>query len=81
MVCVGNTAIIRTGRLLEIRISLGFRSAEYVASHFADIDAEVQRIPPSERIVIAADWRLCQVMSANAGETLVANLTERGHDV
>ncbi|MGA2450534.1 MAG: hypothetical protein ABTD50_17840, partial [Polyangiaceae bacterium] len=75
MVCVGNTAIISTGRLLEIRISLGFRTAEYVANHFADIDAEVMRRPPSERIVIAADWRSCQVMSAAASEALVANLT------
>ena len=75
MVCVGNTAIIRTGRLLEIRISLGFRNAAHVANHSADIDAEVRRIPPSERVVIAADWRFCQVMSAAASEALVSSLT------
>jgi hypothetical protein len=72
---VKNTAFIQVGRLLEIRISVGFRSAAYVTDHFADIDAELKRIPPSERIVIAADWRFCRVMSADAGEVLVSNLT------
>ncbi|MGA2450799.1 MAG: hypothetical protein ABTD50_19205 [Polyangiaceae bacterium] len=75
MACVGNTAIVNVGRLLEVRISLGFRSAAYVANHFADIDAELERNHRSDRIVIAADWRFCHVMSTDAGEALVASLT------
>jgi hypothetical protein len=75
MVYVGNTAIVNVGRLLEIRISLGFRNAAFVANHFADIAAEVERIPLVDRIVIAADWRFCHVMSTDAGEALVASLT------
>ena len=75
MVSIGNTAIVNVGRLLEIRVSLGFRSSGYVANHFADIDAELERVPSSDRIVIAADWRFCHVMSTDAGEALVASLT------
>jgi hypothetical protein len=81
MVGTGNTAVVNVGRLLEIRIALGFRNVSYIEDHFADIRAEIRKVPLSDRIVIAADWRFCRVMSTEATDVLVANLARQNRRI
>jgi hypothetical protein len=71
---VKNTATLHVGRLLELRLAVGFRNVAFVSEIFATMDTEIQRLPASVRVVIAADWRRCRVMSSDASEALVANL-------
>jgi hypothetical protein len=74
MIRVKNTATLNVGRLLELRLAVGFRSVAYVSEIFARMDEEIQQLPAAVRVVIAADWRRCRVMSSDASEALVANL-------
>jgi hypothetical protein len=69
-----NTAAIEVGRLVEVRLSVGFRNVEFVSQIFADMDAAIEKLPASAKLVVAADWRFCRVMSSEAGEALVSNL-------
>jgi hypothetical protein len=75
MARVKNTAAIRVGRLLEIRLAVGFRNVVYVRQIFADMATEIEKLAPSVKVVVAADWRFCRVMSGDAGEALVHDLT------
>jgi hypothetical protein len=75
MTRANNTAVVGVGRLLEVRIAVGFRSVAYVNEVFAAMDAEIRRLPSDVPVVIAADWRRCRVMSSDASESLVANLS------
>lgn len=75
MVKAKNTAAVRVGRLLELRLSVGFRNVTFVTEIFAAMDAEIRRLPSDVPVVIAADWRRCRVMSSDASESLVANLS------
>lgn len=69
-----NTCEVKVGRLLEIRVSAGYRSV-------ADVDAMIEMIAdrvaatPGDTIVIAADWRPIRLMSAAASDRALAMLT------
>lgn len=62
-----NTAAIRVGRLLEIRL-LSYQRVADVAAVFDAIGAELARVPSSTQIVTATDFRHCPVMSSDAAE-------------
>jgi hypothetical protein len=66
-----NTAAVRVGRLLEIRVDAGYRTARDVDDLFAVIDAEVGNLPSSTSVVVIADWRRLPVMSEDASERLL----------
>ena len=65
-----NTVGIRVGRLMEISVREGFRSVEDVEKQRARITAALDTIPKDQLVVIAADWRQCQLMSPPAANAL-----------
>ena len=67
---VRNTAAIRVGRLMEVRVDAGYRTVADVNELFDAIDDEVARLPPTQKIVTIADWRHIPVMSPQAAERL-----------
>ena len=67
---VTNTAAIRVGRLMEVRVDAGYRTVADVDELFDAIDDELGRLPPTRKIVTIADWRHIPVMSPLAAERL-----------
>jgi hypothetical protein len=67
---VRNTAAIRVGRLMEVRVDAGYRTVANVDELFDAIDHELVRLPPIWKIVTIADWRRIPVMSPQAAERL-----------
>lgn len=70
----GNTCRIVVGRLVEIDVRGGYRTV-------ADVDDMIQRIketfdmvPEPTRLVSAADWRSCRVLTQDVSERAVAML-------
>jgi hypothetical protein len=59
----GNTAALRVGRLVEVRVDAGYRTIADVNQLSDAIDAEVGKLAPSQKVVIVADWRRIHVMS------------------
>jgi hypothetical protein len=55
---------------MEISVQEGFRSVEDVEKQRARITAAIDTIPKEQRVVIAADWRQCQLMSQQAASAL-----------
>ena len=75
-----NTVTIRVGRLMEISVQEGFRSVEDVEKQRARITAALDTMPKGQLIVIAADWRQCQLMSqpaANAMGVMIGDFNAR----
>jgi hypothetical protein len=70
-----NTAAIRVGRLLEIRV-LSFQSVAEVAAVFDTIGGALARLPSSTQIVTVTDWRHCPVMASEAAEFALAGMTK-----
>jgi hypothetical protein len=68
-----NTAEIRVGRLLEVRIAAGYRSVDDVDQLFDALDGAVSALPPGVKHVTVADWTRCAVMTPTA----TARLRER----
>jgi hypothetical protein len=65
-----NTAEIRVGRLLEVRIAAGYRTVEDVDQLFDTLAAAVARLPDGQRHVTVADWTHCPVMTPTAATRL-----------
>jgi hypothetical protein len=70
-----NTCRIHAGRLLEIRVRAGYRTVSDVDDMIAMIAAELARVPPATRILIAADWRQCSVFTPSVAERATQMLT------
>ena len=70
-----NTCKIVTGRLLEIDVGAGYRSVEDVDAMIAMMGAEFARVPEPTRVVIAADWRACRVLTPDVAERAVQMLS------
>jgi hypothetical protein len=51
---------------MEISVQEGFRSVEDVERQRARITAALDTIPKDQLVLIAADWRRCQLMSPSA---------------
>ena len=71
-----NTANLKVGRLLEIRVAAGFRTTADVDAHFDSIDRSLESVPPGLRHVTVADWRLCPVMSPEAAQRLTERIAD-----
>ncbi len=70
----GNTAVIRVGRLLEVRVNFGYRTRADVDYVFDQIDHALLRIGLSQRVVTVVDWRRCPVMAADAAQRMVERI-------
>jgi hypothetical protein len=55
---------------MEICVREGFRSVEDVEAQRAAITKALATIPADQKVVIAADWRLCQLMAQPAANAL-----------
>src|SRR5690242_19147457 len=71
-----NTAAVRVGRLLEIRLGAGYRSSADVDEMFREI-ARATAGRPFARFVTVADWRRCPLMSGDAAERAIAGMARR----
>src|SRR5262245_29185864 len=69
-----NTVEVRVGRLMEIVVTEGFRSVEDVEAQRRRIDVAFTAAPADRPVIVAADWRACQVMSQPAAAALGAML-------
>lgn len=69
-----NTAKVNVGRLLEVRVAAGFRTAADVDAHFANIDRQLATIRSGQQHVTVADWRACPVMSPEAAQRLAHHI-------
>jgi hypothetical protein len=69
-----NSALIRVGRLLEIRAAAGYRSAADVDALFDVIEVQLNKLPRSRQIVTVVDWRRCPVMEAKAAERMLERI-------
>jgi hypothetical protein len=75
-----NTVEIRVGRLMEITVREGFRSVEDVDKQRVLITAALRTLANDQRVVIAADWRECELMTqpaANALGPMIGQFNER----
>ena len=71
-----NTAAIRVGRVLEIRIDAGYASVAEVDELFDAVSREVTtKLTPSQKLVTVTDWRNCPVMSSEAAERALGRMT------
>jgi hypothetical protein len=70
-----NTAVVRVGRLMEIRVRAGYRTVDDVDRLFNAIADEVTRLPASTQVVVVADWRACPLMSEEAAESVLVRMT------
>lgn len=71
-----NTAEVNVGRLLEIRVASGLRTAADVDAHFESIAAALTSIPPGQPHVTVADWRRCPVMSPEAAQRFAQQIAQ-----
>lgn len=71
-----NSAKLEVGRLLEVRVAAGFRTAADVDTHFDNIDRALASVAPGQRHVTVADWRLCPVMSPEAAQRLSSRIAD-----
>jgi len=55
---------------MEIWVKDGFRTVEDVELQRTRINAALATIPTDQRVVIAADWRMCQLMTQPAANAL-----------
>ncbi len=65
---VKNTASLKVGRLVEVRVGAGYRTIADVDALFNAITAEVSKLDASRLVVVAVDWRQCPLMSADAAD-------------
>ncbi len=70
-----NTCRIVSGRLLEIDVAAGYQATAEVDDMIAMIVATVSTAPPDTRLVIAADWRMCKVFTAEVADRAIQMLS------
>jgi hypothetical protein len=63
-----NTCRVVEGRLIEIDVAAGYQSVTDVDDMMAMLGATVANAPAGARFVIAADWRMCKVFTAEVAE-------------
>lgn len=71
-----NTAKLTVGRLLEIRVASGFRTAADVDAHFVSIAQALAALPKGQQHVTVADWRSCPVMSPEGAERFAQQIAQ-----
>jgi hypothetical protein len=63
------------GRLLEIDVCAGYRTVADVDAMIAMMTAEFTRVAEPARIVIAADWRACRILTPDVAQRAVQMLS------
>jgi hypothetical protein len=82
-----NTAEIRVGRLLEVRLDAGYHSLREVDDLVDLFFSAVWALPAETKHVTVVDWRLCPIMSPDCatyvGEKMVVvnSRTERSASI
>ena len=69
-----NTAEIRVGRLLEVRIDAGYRTVDDVDHLFGVIAAAVSKLPAEAKHVTLVDWRRCPIMAPDCAAYVVQKM-------
>jgi hypothetical protein len=69
-----NTAEIRIGRLVEVRVDAGYRTVDEVHALFNAIGLAVAG-RREKRFVTVVDWRRCPVMSSEATQCALQEMT------
>jgi hypothetical protein len=69
-----NTAEIRVGRLLEVRIDAGYRTVEDVDALFASIATAVRALSAETKHVTVVDWRHCPIMAPDCAAYVVQHM-------
>jgi hypothetical protein len=69
-----NTAVIRVGRVLEIRANAGYKTVAQVDLLFDQIARCLATLPPNECHVAAVDWRNCPIMSPEAAQRMAQRI-------
>jgi hypothetical protein len=65
------------GRLIEIRVASGYRSASEVEAFFEKIGAVFHaHFPDGGKCVTVADWRRCSLLSRDAAQHLLTRMTQ-----
>jgi len=65
-----NTVVVNVGRLMEICVRARFRSVDDVENQRWLISQALDKLPPTQSVVIAADWRWCELMTQAAANAL-----------
>jgi hypothetical protein len=69
-----NTCEIVEGRLVEINVAAGYRSADDVRQMTQLIRAKVASVPEPTQLIIAADWRNCPLFKEDVSASIVQML-------
>lgn len=72
---MANIYRIVVGRLLEVRIHAAVLTPADVDTWFNGVGAAMSKVPRGQRVVVAADWRHCPLMSDDAAARAAARLT------
>ncbi len=70
-----NTCELNVGKLLEIRVDAGYQVPADVDAMIGLIAQVLGSLPARERIIIAADWRRCNVFAPGTADRALAMLT------
>lgn len=62
--------------MLEVRIVAEMLTPVDVNEWFNGVAAAMSEVPKGQRVVVAADWRRCPLMSSEAAERAAARLTQ-----
>jgi hypothetical protein len=65
---MANVYRVMVGRLVEVRLDSGVRTADDVDAWFDGFGAAVNTMGPGVRGVVMADWRSCPLLSDEASE-------------
>jgi hypothetical protein len=69
-----NSCRIVVGRLVEIDVGAGYRSVADVDDMIARVKEQLDTVPEPTRLVSAADWRACRVLTQDVSERAVGLL-------
>jgi len=69
-----NTAEVRVGRLLEVRIDAGYRTVDEVDALFAALANAVRALPKDAKHVTIVDWRRCPIMAPDCAAYVVQHM-------
>jgi hypothetical protein len=72
-----NTCGVVIGRLLEITVDAGYRTAEDVDAMMSMITSQFAGLPTNATVVIAADWRGVRLMPPDVAKAAHRMLTTR----
>jgi hypothetical protein len=70
-----NSAAIRVGRLLEIRVDGGYRTLADVDQVFDAIQREIRKLHKAKHVAVV-DWRRCPLMSPTAAGRVAQRIAQ-----